>query len=140
MSKLDNFLSRLKKVRKTAGNTYIACCPAHQDKSPSMTIREIEQDHILIHCFAGCSVESILDTVGMNFDDVFPNRVKEDGRKKSEIPFNARDVLAALSNDASLIYMFIADLRKNKATTPEQIENAYKAVLRVYGATKMGGL
>ena len=62
---IDNLLSRLHKVKKTGPDRWLACCPAHEDKTPSMAIRELGDGRILIHDFAGCSVEAILDAVGL---------------------------------------------------------------------------
>ena len=66
---IENLLSRLEKVRKT-GDGYMACCPAHKDKSPSMGITE-RNGKILLHCFAGCEPDSILDAIGLKWTDLF---------------------------------------------------------------------
>lgn len=34
-------------------------CPAHQDRSPSLSVREA-QDRVLLHCFTGCTFEQIV--------------------------------------------------------------------------------
>ena len=39
-----------------AGGGYMGCCPAHNDKNPSLAIDE-DNDSLLIKCFAGCSQE-----------------------------------------------------------------------------------
>lgn len=66
---IDALLSRLQKVRKTSSG-FIACCPAHEDKSPSMSVTE-KNGKILLHCFAGCEPESILDAIGLKWGDLF---------------------------------------------------------------------
>lgn len=43
-------------------NGFMACCPAHDDKNPSLSLRETE-GKILFHCFAGCSQSSVLDAL-----------------------------------------------------------------------------
>ncbi len=55
---LDTMLGRLRGVRR-AGSGYVACCPAHADQNPSLSIRE-GKDRILLHCHAGCDYRSIL--------------------------------------------------------------------------------
>lgn len=140
MSKLDNLLSRLQKVKRTGKTDYIACCPAHQDKSPSMTIREVEPDHILLHCFAGCDVQNILGAVGLDFDDVYPDRARDEVRKPSAIPFNARDVLVCIASDAQLAYLFNCDVIAGKPVTPEECAAVQKALIRIIAATRMGGV
>lgn len=71
-AKFEDLLSRLQKVRKH-GKSYMACCPAHDDKSPSLSLTELDNDRILIKCFAGCDVESIVRAVGLSLGDLFPN-------------------------------------------------------------------
>jgi hypothetical protein len=35
-------------------------CPAHDDKRPSLRIRDGENGRLLVHCYAGCQAEDIL--------------------------------------------------------------------------------
>jgi hypothetical protein len=60
---IKDILSRLVRVRRS-GKDWIARCPAHQDKKPSLSIRQVE-NKILLHCHAGCSVESICAALGI---------------------------------------------------------------------------
>ncbi len=140
MSKLDNLLSRLTKVRQTGKSEFVACCPSHADKSPSMTIREIEPDHILLHCFGGCSAGEILGAVGLTFDDVYPDRARDEVRKPAKIPFNPRDVLASCANDAQLAYLHHCNWLAGKPFTPEDAANAQRALIRIIAATRLGGI
>ena len=64
------FLSHFSGVRHTQGDRWMACCPAHDDHHPSLSIR-FESDRILIHCFAGCSTNAILESVGLTLADLF---------------------------------------------------------------------
>jgi CHC2 zinc finger len=79
-AQLENLLSHLDKVKRTGKDSYLACCPAHADKSPSLTVREASDGRILIHCFAGCDTESVLSSIGMTFDDLFPERDIQPGK------------------------------------------------------------
>ena len=42
------------------GKGFMACCPAHDDKNPSLSISETENGKILVKCFAGCSQEAVI--------------------------------------------------------------------------------
>ena len=70
----EDLLNQLSKVRKNGEGKWMACCPAHDDKSPSLSVSEGADGHILIHCFAGCSPEEILFSVGLQMADLFPDR------------------------------------------------------------------
>jgi 5S rRNA maturation endonuclease (ribonuclease M5) len=66
-----NILSRLKKVKQRQGG-WIALCPAHADKQPSLSISEAEDGKVLLHCHAGCQTEDILSAIGLTISDLFP--------------------------------------------------------------------
>ncbi len=102
----DTLLSQLSRIKRTGVNRWLALCPAHSDKRPSLAIRELDDERVLIHCFAGCSVEEVLDAVGLEFDALFPERAIGDHMPRERRPFNSSDVLAALNfeiNVASII-------------------------------------
>ena len=48
-----------------------ACCPAHDDRSPSLSIREGDGGRVLVHCHAGCSLSSILAALKLGKCDLF---------------------------------------------------------------------
>jgi len=47
---LEEILNHLDKVKKTASG-YIACCPVHNDRNPSMSVTE-KDGVVLMHCFS----------------------------------------------------------------------------------------
>ena len=62
-------LDRLEGVRKS-GSGWIAKCPAHKDRSPSLSIKEGERG-VILRCFAGCSFATIVDALGLRQSDTF---------------------------------------------------------------------
>ena len=80
MKNMQEVLFHFKGVKKV-GNGYMACCPAHDDHEPSLSIRLSDDgDKVLLHCFAGCEDEAILKSVGLTYADLFaeskPSRPK----------------------------------------------------------------
>jgi len=67
-------LPRFKGVRRV-GDGWIARCPAHEDHNPSLSIRE-ENGRVLLHCHAGCSIERVLEAVGLKIANLFNNCCK----------------------------------------------------------------
>ena len=61
---LEQVLSQLKGVR-TSMRGWRACCPAHADRKPSLSIGLGEHEQVLLKCFAGCSLERILEAMGL---------------------------------------------------------------------------
>ncbi len=61
--KVANALPRLKGVSLCVCG-YVACCPAHDDHHPSLSVREAENGEAQFHCFAGCSYRAIMTALG----------------------------------------------------------------------------
>ncbi len=73
--------SRLKGV-KQHGDRFMAVCPAHQDKSPSLSLSQAEDGRALVYCFAGCKTRDVLGAVGMEMRDLFPESLSQEQRKQ----------------------------------------------------------
>jgi hypothetical protein len=61
------------------GNGWMAQCPAHEDRNPSLSIHERE-GKILLKCFAGCSAEAVVSALGLQLSDLF---VEGNGNEES---------------------------------------------------------
>jgi hypothetical protein len=58
-------LRRFEKLRPTGPGRWMACCPAHEDHTPSLSIR-LTSDRWLFHCHAqGCDFRDIMRAVGL---------------------------------------------------------------------------
>lgn len=70
------------RVTKSASG-WQAQCPAHDDRSPSLSIGTGEDGRALVHCHAHCSPMDVLDALGLDpqqlFADYDPNRTKSVG-------------------------------------------------------------
>jgi hypothetical protein len=67
---VSRVLARLEGHRRS-GSGWIARCPAHEDKRASLSIAEGQNGRVLLRCFAGCSVESIVAAAGLEMRDLF---------------------------------------------------------------------
>jgi len=45
---------------KPTRNGYMCCCPAHDDRTPSLSVKESDDGNVLLHCFAGCQFVEII--------------------------------------------------------------------------------
>lgn len=68
---LERVLTRLNKVQKSLKG-WIALCPAHDDQHPSLSIGLGKDGQVLLHCFAGCTFESIMQALNLQPSDLFP--------------------------------------------------------------------
>src|SRR5687767_9180806 len=99
---IDTLLSQLSGVKRTGDGRWIARCPAHDDKHPSLSIRELGDGRLLLHCFAGCSIQEVLGAVSLDFDSLFPERAIADHVKREPRPFSAIDALRCVAHEATL--------------------------------------
>ena len=85
MITVDDFLSRVNEVRGRGAGRWVACCPAHLDRNPSLSIAEAASGAILLHCHAGCQTDDVLSAVGLTFRDISPGRPRI-GRRRPVQP------------------------------------------------------
>lgn len=138
--KVTDFVQRLSGSRETGQGRWIARCPAHEDRSPSLSIRQSDSGAILIHCFAGCDVHAVVTAAGITVSDLFPDRpsVHPTHRQRREF-FDARDVLACLAHE---LMVGIAIMRDVEAEQPLTLENRARfslACRRIVSAAELAG-
>jgi len=135
LSAIENLLNRLAKVKGRNGS-WTACCPAHDDKGPSLAIRHVDDGRILLHCFAGCQVESVLAAVGMDFGDLFPPDEKRrnyptEGKPRVKPAFYASDLIRILAFEALVVSICAHDTRKGKKLSDDDYERLKVAQQRI---------
>ena len=135
----EQLVSRLDGVKQTGQDRWIARCPAHNDKSPSLAIREVD-DRVLIHCFAGCDVYEVVSAVGLKLSDLFPPKVPIEGHKPISRPFPAADILYALRKETVILSLVANNLIKGVKLDPVDIDRLHLAATRFNAALAAGGL
>ncbi len=136
----ETLLSCLDKVRRTGADTWIACCPAHDDKHPSLTIRDTEDGRTLVHCFAGCSVDEVLGAVSLTFDDLFPPRVIDSLVKPERRPFPAADVLRCVGFEVLIVAAAAVAVANGKPVTEADRDRLILAASRIQAAITAAGV
>lgn len=63
--------ANLAKAQFIGAGRWKARCPAHNDRSPSLSIREGDDGRVLLFCHAGCSLDSILAALKLGKRDLF---------------------------------------------------------------------
>ncbi|AYC35155.1 virulence-associated protein E [Pseudomonas cavernae] len=76
MMPIDRLLSAMGKVKQTKPGQWVACCPAHDDRTPSLKISETQDGTVLLKCWAGCSAAEIMSAMGLGLRDLFPGSGK----------------------------------------------------------------
>lgn len=128
---IDDILPRLEKARRTGANSWLACCPAHEDRSPSLTIHAANDGRILVHCHSGCSFEEIKDAVGLGWEPWFPPKQEGDFKPAVRRPFPAGDVLEALAAESMIVTTAACNLGKGLELTKDDQERLLVAMGRI---------
>ncbi len=72
---LVQFLGKLDNATQS-GDSWKALCPAHDDHSPSLSIKLGTDNQILIICRVGCKAEDVMKAVGLTMADLFEPKTK----------------------------------------------------------------
>lgn len=138
---IDILISRLEKVKSTGQGRWVACCPAHQDKTPSLAISEKEDGRILIHCFSGCSVDAVVSAIGIELSDLFPEDSRAIGHANPDRrPFPAEDILRSLNLEAIVVSCAARTILDGKTLIEEDKIRLMTALRRIERAVAISGV
>jgi len=117
--------------------SFKACCPAHDDKDPSLVVTELHDGRVLLKCWSGCGTVDILSALGQrnNLGDVdwsilFPD---SEIRKKNRLEsvFGPKPK-RKLTDDDYILAIADADRKAGKRLTDSEKDRellAYKRKL-----------
>ena len=134
---IEVLITRLDSVKQKEPGKWVARCPSHDDKSPSLAIRETTDGTILLRCFAGCSVFEVVSVLGLELSDLFPKQDNFDHSrpgKPQRRPWSAADVLRAVHHELHVVAVCAGQLR-NEGLTAEDSERLTLALQRVFAAS-----
>jgi hypothetical protein len=98
-------LDRLQGVRGSGPGRWLARCPAHEDRSPSLSVRELDDGRVLLHDFGGCSAADVLAALGFTLGDLFPERAEQHTRPSRDRAHwhAAREALRAVRGEVLVV-------------------------------------
>lgn len=129
--------ARLDHARRTGAGRWIARCPAHEDRAPSLSIRELDDGRTLIHCFGGCSVDSIVGALGLEIADLFPERRSHDPVPARRYSVHPADALACLSHEACVVLIAGRDIAAGASLPEADLERLSLATQRIAAAVEV---
>lgn len=150
---VETLLSRLDRVRKTGRAQWVACCPAHDDRGPSLSIAETADSRVLVHCFGGCPAHAVLDALELEFSDLFPERdpddvgrangwrdarAKDAGQRKEQLA--PRTALTAIAADVAEAAVIVSDVAEGRVD-PERVRaDLWTLAGRIASALSLAGV
>jgi hypothetical protein len=111
-----NLLNRLDGVKEMSKGRWLAKCPAHADKRPSLSVREGDTGAVLVKCWTGCTVSEIATAAGLELTDLFPPREVDSPSRphRRERIISAADGLRLLDFEADVICIVADMIEKGK--------------------------
>jgi hypothetical protein len=138
----SQLLDRLEGVKSTGAGRWIARCPAHEDRSPSLSIREADDGMTLVRCWAGCEFAEIVGAAGLQPADLFPPKPLPAGDQRQRgysRPFPAADILAAVAHEALYVALAARDLAGGVVLSGSAVARLFVAAGRLLQAARAGG-
>lgn len=129
-----DILAMLDGVRETGGDGYVAKCPAHEDRSPSLSVKLCDDGRILLHCFAGCDVEEVCGALGLKLADLMPDRPLDHRVCRARRHMPARDALVAIDHEALVVSVIANDIIETRDIDEATVDRLTKAATRISGA------
>ena len=136
MSPADRVLGALAGVRRTGPGRWSAICPAHADRRPSLSIRELDDGMLLAHCHAGCSVDEVVGALGLQLADLYrPRRDRSPGvgAPRERRPWSAADLLRCAAFEATVVVVVVADLLAGRPADRERLLQAAQVMTGLVG-------
>ena len=124
-------VDRLHGVRSTGPNRWIAKCPAHEDRSASLSVRELDDGRVLLHDFGGCGAADVVAAIGLELKDLFPGRPHDHRFKPSRPRIPAADALAVIDHEAHVVAVIGADMLEHREIDSPTWERLALAVRQI---------
>ncbi len=130
---VEEFLSRLEGVKPVDKDHWIARCPHHNDRLPSLAIARGDHVPILLHCFAGCDVDEVVGAVGLDLADLMPERQSDEDTHRTRLrtPFSPVQALRCLETEARFLFIIAADMVAGKPLDELTKDRLIQAAARI---------
>lgn len=129
---IESILAHLQRVRKRQVGQWSACCPAHEDKTPSLSVRETSDGAVLLHCFAGCTAAEIIAALGLEMADLFPRQIlTRQGVKRTPRLISAGQALELLDQESNLVAIAAANVLRGVPLNQNDLLRLVQAAGRI---------
>jgi hypothetical protein len=136
---IDVLLSRLDGVRRS-GRGHVARCPAHADRTASLSLAEGDDGRVLVHCFAGCDVTTVLGAAGLDLSCLYPERGRDQSpmgraqRREAAHAANVEAAIAVCGFEANVVLIAARDVASGAALDDADRDQLAQAVACIDGA------
>lgn len=141
---IDKILPRLQVVRELKSNKhaarYLVRCPGplheHGDRTPSAIVTVTHDDSLLLWCNAGCGAAEIVEAVGFQLADLFPDRPEEHRGDGNVTPrLSPRDALTIIKHEVTVCACVMGRLLNGDEVSRQDVKRAAEAHRRIMRTT-----
>jgi len=133
----DRLLDRLEGVKQVGHNRWMAKCSAHDDRSPSLSIRETDEGILRIKCFAECGGADVMGAVGLGLSDLYPEPLKHHSAPGKPNHWHAsREALRILHPEVLLVAIAAENLASGIDLTDDDRDRLILAAQRIRRAAE----
>lgn len=132
----EALIERLHGATARGSGQYLARCPAHDDRSPSLSVRLCEDGSTIVHCFAGCTAFDVVAAVGLTIHHLFP----DDGQRQ-RLPKRLRltldSALRAIAYETRVVRLCAGVLASGRGLAEDErarLEQAAEKILSIENA------
>lgn len=133
---VHQLLDRLDAVRETGAGRWIARCPAHDDRHPSLSVRETADGTVLLKCWTGCGAADVVAAVGLELRDLFPPRIDDRPPLRKHERWASVDVLRCLAHEAVIVLVAAEATGRGEALTDADRDRLAVAAGRLRAAVE----
>ncbi len=143
---VDVILSRLDGVKQRGARSWAARCPVHDDRHPSLSVKEADDGKVLLHCWTGCSAVDIVAALGLSFADLFPDAerphdyTREALRSRGPLRrWGYREALDGIAHETMVALLIVEAIRDGHPLSGEDAERLALAQERIDDALRLAG-
>lgn len=122
-SPIDVVLPRLDAVKAIGKHKWMARCPTRADKTPSLSIRELDDGRVLLHDFGGEKTTDVLAAIGLGLADLHPGSKQRPPRRNPS--------RAAIEHEQHIVALGLSLLAQGKNLSPSDLSRLETARRRL---------
>ena len=134
---INKLHSLLKRPTPINNGRFNSLCPAHEDKSPSLSVAMLNDGRILIHCHAGCAPVEVMSAIGLSMTDLFPDGAIRDQMKGWAQTLNKGKSFED-KTDATVLAIAEAERKAGRRLNAKDLERERLAYMRMRHAHNHG--
>lgn len=131
---MPTFLNHLNKVKCCGKNKWTACCPCHIDKTPSLSIKLLDDGRYIMHCFGcGANGQAVIGTLGLSMSEICGDSLPD----PTKIP---REVKEKYIEDKLVMAIYKEDKKKGITHSYRDMKRKRLAEARIKGVEAKWGV